>query len=124
MLSTGIYGIETICENCTEPLTCLQSQANVSLSFNVNCLTKDSIHAENVKYKNIIEIDVTIMGCDYVGCIILVRKTTIRDLNIILYRMEYILRTSNIVAPWGDILHGVIKLLIIIPLYHAFASVQ
>jgi hypothetical protein len=33
------------------------------------------IHAEKVKYKNIIETDVTIMGCDYVGCIILVRKT-------------------------------------------------
>ena len=70
-------------------------------------------------------------------------KHTIRDLNIILYRMEYILGTSNIVGTWGDILHGVIILLIIIlvkiltyqiatfitlkfwiPLYHAFASVQ
>jgi len=71
-------------------------------------------------------------------------KHTIRDRNIILQRMEYIVRTSNIVDPWGDILNGVIKLLIIIlaknlthqiivtfitlkfwiPLYHAFASVQ
>jgi len=30
---------------------------------------------KNVKYRNIIEIDTTIIGCDYVGWSILVRET-------------------------------------------------
>ena len=75
VLSIGIYRIEALCENCTETVTCLEPWTNVSMWTNVSAWRRTPIYADIIKYRNIIETDMTLIGCDYVDWSILVGET-------------------------------------------------
>lgn len=81
---------------------------------NVNASRRTLIDADKVKYRNIIETDMIIIGCDYMGWSILVREIYDTGSEYSFFVDGKYPKTSKIFGSWGALCMELFGFLIII----------